>query len=686
MFFKKNFYFIFVLLLFILIFNTWFYPNIISSGDFSFISASRLQDVSLMPYAWGWNLAVGGLGAFVSPFSWLHYVEVVPLMFAKAFSLNWSLVERIFYFYPLLVALIAIPSFVFKKFLPTAKFAFLSTLIFSLNTYILMLMGGGQIFISLSFAIAPLVFYLFLIPFSKKKLFFSFLTGLIFSLQAMLDLRIAYVTIFAFLLYLLFNIDFSKKFLLRIIYCLIIPLFVTFLIHSYWIIPTLVLRTNPLSELGQIYTSFGAVKFFSFATLENTISLLHPNWPENLFGKVSFMRPEFLIIPLLAYSSLFFIKNIERKIKKYIIFFAVLGLVGAFLAKGANDPFGFIYIWLFDHVPGFIMFRDPTKWYLLIAISYSILIPFSVGKIYEYLSNLKRFSFFNLSYQNKSSFLIKILNPKNIFLLTVVIYLLFLINPALFGKLSGAFKSASVPNEYIELEKYLSSDKNFYRVIWFPTVQRFGYYSNLHPAIPAREFFKEADDKLLVEKFKQKETQRTLTNSSVKYIIIPYDSQGEIFLKDRKYNNNLYLFTLEQLKSTPWLKNVKQIGKIYIFEIENYKDHFWTDSKNLSIKYERINPVSYKLYLGNVKSNDKLIFSEKYDKNWTLQVPDSTKNISYSVPYNNVFNSFNLKQEGSYTAQLYYKPQIYVTIGIIIGFITLVFLLFYFLIGSIFKK
>lgn len=684
MFFKKNFYFIFILLLFVLIFQAWFYPNIISAGDFSFISASRLQDVSLMPYAWGWNLAVGGLGAFVSPFSWLHYVEAIPLVFAKFFSLNWLLVERIFYFYPLLLALIVIPRLIFKKFFPTFKFAFFSTLIFSLNTYILMLIGGGQIFISLAYAIAPVVFYLFLISFNQKKLSISFLTGLIFSLQTMLDLRIAYITVFAFLLYLLFNIDFSKKFVFRIIYSLIIPFFVTFFIHSYWIIPTLVLHTNPLSELGQIYTSFGAVKFLSFATLENTISLLHPNWPENLFGKVSFMKPEFLILPILAYSSLFFIKNEEKKNRKNILFFAVLGLLGAFLAKGANDPFGFIYIWLFDHIPGFIMFRDPTKWYLLIAISYSILIPFTIGKIYEYLGNLKRFSVFSLL--NNINPRLKILNPKNIFLLVVIIYLLFLINPALLGKLSGAFKSTVIPGDYIKLEQYLSSDKNFYRVLWFPTVQRFGYYSNLHPAIPAREFFKEVDNKLLVEKFKQKDTPKVLTDSSVKYIIVPYDSQGEIFLKDRKYNNNLYLFTLEQLKLTPWLKNVKQIGKIYIFEIENYKDHFWTDSKNLSIKYERINPVNYKLYLENIKSNDKLIFSEKFDKNWEFKEVDNAKNILYSAPYNKVFNSFNLQHEGNYTAQLYYKPQIYVMVGVILGSITLILILLCLLFGYRFKR
>ncbi len=684
MFFKKNFYFIFVFLLFVLIFKNWFYLNIISSGDFSFISPSRLQDVSLMPYAWGWNLAVGGLGAFVSPFSWLHYAEAIPLFFAKSLSLNWSVVERIFYFYPLLLALIVIPSFVFKKFFPASKLGFFSTLIFSLNTYILMLIGGGQIFISLSYAIAPLVFYLFIISFNQKKLFVSFLTGLVLSLQVMLDLRIAYVTVFAFFFYILFNIDFSKKFLFRIVYCLIIPFFITFLLNSYWIIPTLILRINPLYDLGQIYTSFGAVKFFSFATLENTISLLHPNWPENLFGKVFFMKSEFLIIPILAYSSLFFIKNIEAKIKRNIIFFASLGLLGAFLAKGANDPFGFIYIWMFDHIPGFIMFRDPTKWYLLIAISYSILIPFSIGKIYEYLGNLKGFSLFPLF--NNISLRLKILNPKNIFLFGVVIYLLFLINPALFGKLSGAFKSTVIPNDYIKLEKYLSSDKNFHRVLWFPTVQRFGYYSNLHPAIPAREFFKEIDNKLLVEKFKQKDTPRVLTDSSVKYIIVPYDSQGEIFLKDRKYNISLYLFTLGQLKSTVWLKKVKQIGKIYIFEIENYKEHFWTDSKNLSIKYERINPVRYKIYLENVKNNDKLIFSEKYDKNWELKEVDSTENVLYSVPYNKVFNSFNLQHEGNFTMQLYYRPQIYVIIGTMVGLISLILILFYLLIGSRVKK
>ena len=152
-------------------------------------------------------------------------------------------------------------------------------------------------------------------------------------------------------------------------------------------LPSFISRRNPIEDLGLAYSSLEAVKFFSFAKLEDTIGLLHPNWPENVFGKVGFPKPEFFILPLLAFCSLFFIKNEEKNKRKYILYFIVLGLLGIFLAKGTNEPFGVIYLWMFNHIPGFVMFRDPSKWYILIVISYSMLIPYSISKIYEYLKS-----------------------------------------------------------------------------------------------------------------------------------------------------------------------------------------------------------------------------------------------------------------------------------------------------------
>ena len=155
-------------------------------------------------------------------------------------------------------------------------------------------------------------------------------------------------------------------------------------LHAFWLLPTLVTHGSAISEFGAIYTSSNSIAFFSFAKFEDAFGLLHPNWPENIFGLTHFMRPEFLLLPFLAFSSLLFVAK-ENKKNTYVLFFALLALLGAFLAKGVNDPFGGVYLWFFDHVPGFIMFRDPTKWYLLIVLSYSVLIPYTVGKVYEVL-------------------------------------------------------------------------------------------------------------------------------------------------------------------------------------------------------------------------------------------------------------------------------------------------------------
>ena len=169
---------------------------------------------------------------------------------------------------------------------------------------------------------------------------------------------------------------------------MIIPLFGLIALHAFWILPAILTHQNPLEQLGSAYSTTGAVKFFSFAALENALSLLHPNWPENLFGKTYFMKPEFLGLPILAYISLLFISTKEKtkeqkKTVQYVLYFALLALIAAFLAKGANDPFGEIYLWMFTNIPGFGVFRDSTKWYVLIAISYSLLIPFSLKHLQD---------------------------------------------------------------------------------------------------------------------------------------------------------------------------------------------------------------------------------------------------------------------------------------------------------------
>jgi hypothetical protein len=512
----------------------------------------------------------------------------------------------------------------------------------------------------MAYAIMPLLILLTIFINEKKKnvLEYSLIFGLLISLQIMFDLRITYVLLTGVFLFWIINMvkDIQKKIYFKhsLKYLIFIPGLLTGILNLYWILPTFTTRQSPMDLVGSAYTSLEAVKFYSFSKLEGSISLLHPNWPENIFGKIGFMRPEFLIIPILAFTSLFFIKGLkESKEKTYLIFFAVLGVIGAFLAKGANEPFGDIYLWLFNHFPGFIMFRDPTKWYMLIAVSYSMLIPYSLWRIQQYLS---------LKFK-------KVKYLPHAFLVIVFVYLLFLIRPVLLGQLSGTFKSTSIPLDYINLENYIFSDSNFSRTLWIPTIQRFGYYSNLHPAIPAQYFLNTVDFTQISKKLNTLEGEKLLQEAGVRYVIVPIDSQGEIFLKDRKFNDELYKKTVGEVNRIGYLKKINGFGEINVFEIPNTKDHFWTNAKNLLINYKFISPVEYEVNLKNAKKGDVLVFSESYDSGWIAQ--DSNIKI-ISLKFDNRFNSFVLSKDGNYTLKVYYASQEYVNIGMGVSLTTLI--------------
>ena len=526
------------------------------------------------------------------------------------------------------------------------------------------------------------------------------------AILVLFDPRIAYVTLIAVLIYTILNIKSLRKSILSALYTFAIPFGISFLLHAFWILPLLIFRMSPLP---QNFDSVQGFEFFSFADFSHSMSFLHPNWPENVFGKTYFLRPEFLLLPVLAFFSLLFLnkskvksQNLklsfdpelktegQLKIQKYnndltieqfnnkiILFFVTLGLIGAFLAKGASEPFGTVNIWMFENIPGFTMFRDPTKFYILIALSYSILIPFSVYSIHVWLNSKFR----------THNFL------PNLFLIFTFSYLVFLVHPVFFGQI---FKTREVPKEYVHLKDFLYNQPEFFRTLWIPQWQRFGYFSNNHPAIGREEIFK-GDAEKQMQELRKPSSEKILSDFSVKYVIVPYDSEGEIFLKDRKYDNKQYLKTIEELKQIKWLKQVncsiaslaaRQVKslncylnnpfeKIAVFEVYNQKDHFWSSSENIKVQYYFIKSTEYNVEVKNALKGDVLTFAESFDKNWIAE------SLGFRIPslqFQNTLNSFILPKDGNYILKVYYEPQEWVNMGLGISgitfFVTLAVLLF----------
>lgn len=539
-------------------------------------------------------------------------------------------------------------------------------------------MAGGQLLVALGYAISPIVLYLFIRLVDRGKFLLRDIvsSALLLSLQIMFDIRMGYITLAAVGLYILYVLIVDKRYLvvegLSLALSLVVVGIIVVLMNAIWLLPMMFAHINPLQELGGAFTTKNAVKFFSFAQLENSMSLLHPNWPENLFGKVYFMRFEFVIVPLLSFSSLLFLKKTEAQERRYILFFALLGLVGSFLGKGANDPFGSVYQWLFDHVPGFIMFRDPTKWYLMTALSYLVLISFTVKKLPEQIDYLvkKKIGRFHF---------------KTMFFVIVCAILLFLTRQAWTGQLTGTTRVSQLPQDYQEFATTLTDEDSFSRTMWVPSVQRFALRSYSHPALAADQFFNVYTLAKLLKTFHNVNTLHALQVASVKYIVVPDDTKGEIFLKDRKYDEQLYQKTVDSLRSVPWLKEVSGYGKLKVFEVPNPKDHIWSTSQQTKVSYTNVNPTLYTMKVSNAKVGDRIIFSEQYDPQWQLSNPKITLS---SQQYKMNYNSFIIPTSGNISFDLVYKPQQWVDQGLLVTVITMVVIAIYFVVSfwSIFDR
>ncbi|QQG40424.1 MAG: hypothetical protein HYV37_02525 [Candidatus Levyibacteriota bacterium] len=632
----KVIYNIIIFGLIVIVFRNWFlWPEIIG-GDWQYLFPEMLRKFSFFPLSW--DPANGnGLGG-ISPIYSLIIYNNFTISIATYLHIPWVIVYKIFWFGLFIALSILSSTTLLKSILSNVKYwqLIIGGVIFTSNTYILMIVGGGQMGVALAYSVAPLVlaWFIKIIHNSSFIIHHSFIAGLALGAQVMFDSRIAYITMLAVGVYYVLDTKYYE--LAKKSIRLAIPIGIAILLHASWILPMFLFRQNPFGDLGQSYTGSGMVRFLSFAHFSDALALLHPNWPENLFGKVYFMRPEFLFLSILAYSSLLFLKKSNRT----IIFFTLLGLLGSFLAKGTNEPFGEVYIWLFEHVPGFVLFRDPTKWYLMIALSYSVLIPFSLLQISRKVSSVK--------YLVLAAFLL---------------FWLFLIRPAILGQLGGTFQQHEIPKEYIVLKDFLHDKSEFFRTLWIPRGIRFNYFSNNHLIV--------ALEKLFGTRYISTETKTYLQELGIKYIIVPFDPLGEIFVTNRKYDEEQYKDTIKRLETLSWLTRLHGFGRIAVFEVPHPKDRFWL-TKNGKISYTMINPVDYDLTI-SITEPQNLIFSENYNPSWIAQSDGFT---AVSSKTSMGLNSFFFDKAGDYHIKVIFAQERYFRIGWVIASITLTIVIF----------
>ncbi len=600
-----------IVLLFVInlvVYFRWFFDySYLTSGDWSFHFKESIQDF-IGPPIWRDFKDFGSVDVMPA-----FYPAQVGYWILQYLGFDYNLMERIFYFWPA-VLISSFGMFFFANRLFQNNFiALISSIVYSFNTIFISFLAGWLTF-AVVYSILPLIFLLLFElldrPSGKKTIIFGIILGISFSYEP----RISYVVSILVLFYLLYDsilqIIISKNYLLIIkrISLIFIVFSIFILLHFFWILPTV------LSTSSALEAKLAASPFTSYNTIYDAITLHNYAWNGESLKPFVRGRGDLDVFLFLIPISSFGYLAVSRRLNKIPIFFSIVAIVGIFLIKQGNSPFPDTYEWLFYNLPTFRMFRESSKFWILIAFSYAILIGY---------------------FLNELSKNIRIRDIYYLFSILFIIILLWNTKSVIDGSLGFTFVGKDVPQDYGLLKNYLNSDKEYYRTLWVPEKTRFSFYNNLHPSIGlyrsiGNEWKDYVDYKLSQFKWpigkkityilNQNYSKTLIDSSSIRYVIIPYDRDNETFIHYGKKD-----FYISELDNISWLRkvNLDTSNNTVIFENIGYKNHIYSPKYIFIDTYPRDKKIDKDEYYNKIydftqKSNisDYAFFSNDDRQNY----------------------------------------------------------------------
>ncbi len=462
----------------------------------------------------------------------------------------------------------------------------IGSLFYLINTYPILLIDGGQISIALAYGLFPLVF-LKIAQITHSNLKGQIIVALTISLLGFFDIRFLFVTFLLMLIKAFFDVIESQEKRLATVFRWAKAGFITslfiLLLNFFWILTYIKVPID--KDLLDSFTKIST----DFLNIGYPILVISPHWYKNVFGKISQLKIEFILLPILVLLAPIF-----RRKNRTVLFWISVASISIFLVKGGGEPLSFIYPFLHSSIPGFSLFRDSTKFFFLLTLSYAVLISIASEEI---LKRLKK-------------------NLQFIYLFTILLYFLYLIRPVFFNQMTGTFSTQPAENDFTSLSNILQKDKEFGRVFWIPATAPLSYSDLNHPIVEAVRVFDRIPFKLGVKG--SYETFNFLREapymgeifdvSGISYLTYPYpDTRRENLSPD---DINYYYTFLNQLTNLPWMKERISDSKVPLLKTKIHQDKIFI-TKNTWIAFgtdeifkEATKSAKQKL------SNNAVIFAE----------------------------------------------------------------------------
>jgi hypothetical protein len=393
---SANIIFILIIALLGFLALTWFRGDfVINKADYDF-SVNPTQDIYRYFYTWDSSVGLGldNTRAIAKLFPYQLFINVFTGM---GFSLVAT--EKILFY--LLFTLSGIfMYFLLRHVLREKNYgefaAFIGALFYMMNMWVAQF--RWSIFLILPifiYAAIPLMLMFFIKGIEKKDykyaIYFA-IASLFAAPSANNPIYLAPMIIILFVYSVYYVIIYWKelsniKFFLKFA---VIATIMFFLINFWWIVRPISAVTEAQHTVQIKYDPYSQIKLESRDASISSVIRMVGNWAlkddykgdkyftyADLYNSNSYIFIGYLIA-LVAFLG-FLTKQ------KYRWLFGIIMLIGIFLSKGSHEPFGNIYLWLYDNIPGFWTFRSPyEKFGILIAFGMSAMIAISFASCFNY--------------------------------------------------------------------------------------------------------------------------------------------------------------------------------------------------------------------------------------------------------------------------------------------------------------
>jgi hypothetical protein len=441
----------------LIVFHEWFFSfSNLTWGDWWFFSSKGLLTI---PYMWDAGTLFGlPLAPSFYPISALG-----GLLANMGFG--FPVIERVLYMWPAVIVGSLGSYYLCRRITKSELAAFVGSIVYVFNTYALRLASIGHFRIFAAFSFAPLILLFFMKALNEKKYHYAILTGLLSCIASFYDPRVCAIIAIVMVLYAVYHTLFMEKMTaglaLKNARLTLVPMALVLLTNMYWLLGYWMGGGFSSSPAFTRALAGPGLRDFRHA-----VALYDGEWISS--PSVSWF---FYLIPVLALLGLV----LGRK-NRNVVFFGVVALIGILLAKQAGQPFPGLYSWMFNHVPGFKMFREASKFYLLICFGYSVLIAYLAKWLGDRLTRR--------TWDKAAKYAV-----------VALVLFLFLFNAV--SIVTGNCRLCiprKMPDDYRILNEFVSEQNSYFRTLGVPMSSRWVDQTQKNPMIDCHDFMYPTDE------------------------------------------------------------------------------------------------------------------------------------------------------------------------------------------------